>query len=82
MMDDSMKNDEVKPVRIPGVEEVGLVIRNYNGVHTLFTTDGKLLANQGCGGHFFYVGDNPRFTTFRTAFLVDGVKVDSGPSVK
>lgn len=71
---------DIKPVQIKGVEEVHLVIRNVNNVDTLFTSDGKLIANQGCEGHFFYIGDNPRYKTFRTSFLVDGVKVDTGPA--
>jgi hypothetical protein len=70
-------------VKVPeGVEIVKLAVRKVNGVDMLFTSDGKMLANQGCEGHFFYVGDNPRYTTFRTAFLVDGENVDLGPSIK
>lgn len=71
----------MKPVKLKGVEEVTLVIRSVNGIETLFTSDGKILANQGAGGHFYYIGDNPRFKTFRTAFLVDGDKVDMGSAI-
>ena len=72
----------MKSVKVEGYEEVSLVIRSVNGIETLFTTDGKLLANQGDGGHIFYQGDNPRYKTFRTAFLVDGINVDMGSSIK
>jgi hypothetical protein len=71
----------MKPIKIEGVEEVNLVIRNVNGIDTIFTSDGKLLANQGAAGHFYYIGDNPRYKTFRTAFLVDGKKVDTGSAM-
>lgn len=72
----------MKPFKIDGVEEVRLIIRNVDGSDLLFTSDGKLLANQGAGGHFYYIGDNPRFKTFRTAFLVDHKAVDTGEAFK
>lgn len=71
----------MKPTKIDGVEEVDLVIRNVDGIDLIFTSDGKLLANQGCGGHFYYIGENPRYKTFRTAFLVDHRKVETGESL-
>lgn len=71
----------MKSVRIDGVEEVRLVIRNVDGVDVIFTSDGKILANQGTNGHFYYIGDNPRYKTFRTALLVDHDKVDVDKSV-
>ena len=72
----------MKPAKIKGVEEVRLVIRNVNGSDLIFTEDGKLLANQGSGGHFYYMGDNPRYKTFRTSFLVDHMDVDTGGALK
>ncbi len=68
----------MRPAKIKDVEEVKLVIRNVNGLDLIFTEDGKLLANQGSGGHFYYIGENPRFKTFRTSFLVDHKSVDTG----
>lgn len=68
----------MKAAKIKGVEEVKLVIRNVDGNDLIFTSDGKLLANQGSGGHFYYIGENPRFKTFRTSFLVDHRNVDTG----
>lgn len=59
----------------PKFEEVHLEIRDVNGVDMLFTSDGKLLANQGSNGHIYYVDGNPRYKTFRTSFLVDRKKV-------
>jgi len=72
----------MKPVVIENVEEVSLVIRNVDGLDLLFTSDGKLLSNQGSGGHFYYIGENPRYKTFRTSFLVDHKAVDTGESLK
>lgn len=72
----------MQPVKVKGVEEVSLVIRNVNGQDLIFTSDGKLLANQGIGGHIYYIGDNPRYKTFRTSFLVDHNKVDMGTAIK
>lgn len=72
----------MKPVKVEGYEEVYLEIRDVNGVDTLFTSDGKVLANQSATGHYFYIGDNPRYKTFRTSFLVDGKKVDTAKAVK
>ena len=72
----------MKPAQIKGVDDANLIIRNVDGTDLLFTSDGKLLANQGSGGHFYYIGDNPRFKTFRTSFLVDHNKVDTGPALK
>jgi len=74
----------MKPAKIKDVEEVKLVIRNVNGNDLLFTEDGKLLANQGANGHFYYihVNDEPRYKTFRASFLVDHDKVDLGDSLK
>ncbi len=72
----------MKAAKIKGVEEINLVIRNVDGNDLLFTEDGKLLANQGIGGHFYYIGENPRYKTFRTAFLVDHKSVDVGAALK
>lgn len=63
----------------PDIETVGLQIRTLNGVKCLFTTDGKLLANQCneglCTGHFWYAKDpnrlNVQSETFRATFLID-----------
>lgn len=72
-----------KPIAsVEGFEEVNLEIRNVNGVDMLFTSDGKVLANQSPAGHYYYIGDNPRYKTFRTSFLVDGKKVDAARSVR
>jgi len=70
----------MKAVKIKDVKEVKLVIRNVDGNDLIFTDDGRLLANQGCGGHVYYIGENPRFKTFRTSFLVDHNNVDMGES--
>jgi hypothetical protein len=74
----------MKQVKIENVEEVRLIIRNVNGMDLLFTEDGKVLANQGSNGHFYYIdiNDEPRYKTFRTAFFVDHDKVDTGESLK
>lgn len=72
----------MKTVKRPETEEVNLIIRNVNGVDTLFTEDGRLIANQSTEGFFYYVGNNPRYKTFRTSFLVDHRKVDVGPAVE
>ena len=72
----------MKPMKVKDVEEVRLVIRNVDGIDLIFTSDGKLLANQGVEGHFYYIGENPRFKTFRTAFLVDHMNVETGESIK
>ena len=73
----------MKPVKLDdAVETVNLVIRNVEGNDLIFTSDGKLLANQGAGGHFYYIGENPRYKTFRTSFLVDHDKVDTGGALK
>jgi hypothetical protein len=72
----------MKAAKIKGVDEVRLVIRNVDGLDLIFTDDGRLLANQGEAGHFYYIGENPRYKTFRTAFLVDHVNVDTGESLK
>lgn len=72
----------MKTISVKDIQEVKLVIRNVNGLDLLFTSDGKLLANQGAGGHFYYIGENPRFKTFRTSFLVDHDNVDTGESIK
>jgi hypothetical protein len=74
----------MKQVKINDVKEVKLIIRNVNGMDLLFTDDGKLLANQGSGGHFYYIDvqGEPRYKTFRTAFFVDHDKVDTGESLK
>lgn len=71
-------------VKVKDIEEVRLIIRNYKGMDLLFTEDGKLLANQGSGGHFYYIDVSgvPRYKTFRTSFLVDHVNVDLGESLK
>lgn len=52
---------------------VGLEIRSINGQDALFTTDGRMLANQCENGHFYYVRDESgkRIKTFRIAFVVD-----------
>lgn len=71
----------MKAVKLKQFEEVKLVIRNVNGIDLLFTEDGKLLANQGDGGHFYYIGENPRYKTFRTSFLVDHKNVDTGEAL-
>jgi hypothetical protein len=68
-------------IKAEGIEEVCLEIRSLNGIDTLFTSDGKMLANQCAEGHYFYIGENPRYKTFRTSFLVDGKKVDTGKAV-
>jgi hypothetical protein len=65
----------------PKFEEATIEIRNVNGVDLLFTSDGKLIANQGDGGHIYYVAGNPRYKTFRTSFLVDNRKVKQQGSV-
>ena len=75
-------NKYMKTVKVTDVEEIGLVIRNVDGLDLVFTEDGKLLSNQGAGGHFYYIGENPRYKTFRTSFLVDHIKVDTGESLK
>ena len=72
----------MKAVKVKDIEEVNLVIRNVDGNDLIFTSDGKLLANQGYGGHFYYIGENPRFKTFRTSFLVDHKAVDTGPALR
>jgi hypothetical protein len=74
----------MKAAKINGIEEVNLVIRNVDGNDLLFTSDGKLLSNQGSGGHFYYIDVNgvPRYKTFRTSFLVDHKAVDTGPAFK
>jgi len=72
----------MKPAKVKNVEEIKLVIRNVDGNDLIFTEDGKLLANQGSGGHFYYIGENPRFKTFRTSFLVDHDNVDTGEALK
>lgn len=72
----------MKPVKLEEFEEVKLVIRSVNGIDVIFTEDGKILPNQTAEGHIFYVGDNPRYKTFRTSFLVDGKKVDMDKAVK
>ena len=72
----------MKAASIKDIEEISLVIRNVDGNDLIFTSDGKLLANQGYGGHFYYIGENPRFKTFRTSFLVDHVAVDTGSAFK
>jgi hypothetical protein len=68
----------MKPAKIKGIEEIELVICNVNGNDLLFTSDGKLLANQGSGGHIYYIPGSIRYKTFRTSLLVDHktVKVD------
>ena len=68
----------MKLAKIKGIEEIELVICNVNGNDLLFTSDGKLLANQGSGGHFYYIPGSIRYQTFRTSLLVDHktVKVD------
>ena len=64
----------------PKLEQVSLEIRNVNGVDLLFTSDGKLLANQGNAGHIYYVDGNPRYKTFRTSFLIDNKNIkQQGP---
>lgn len=74
----------MKQVNLKDIETVNLVIRNVDGVDLIFTDDGKLLANQGTGGHFYYIDSQgePRYKTFRTAFYVDHDKVDTGKSLK
>lgn len=72
----------MRPAKIKGIEEIKLIIRNVDGLDLLFTEDGKLLANQGSGGHFYYIGENPRYKTFRTSFLVDHKKVDTGKALQ
>jgi len=68
----------MKLAKIKGIEEVDLVVCNVNGNDLLFTSDGKLLANQGSGGHIWYIEGSIRYKTFRTSVLVDhkSVKVD------
>ena len=67
----------MKTLSHPGLETVGLEIRSLNGKDALFTTDGKLLANQGETGHIYYVRDDRgrRYKTFRASFLVDNESV-------
>ena len=74
----------MKKAIVKNIEEVRLIIRNVKGMDLLFTEDGKLLANQGSGGHFYYIDvqGEPRYKTFRTAFFVDHDKVDTGGSLK
>lgn len=47
-----MKKSDV--IDIPGVETVGLVVREYQGYDCLFTTDGKLVASQVKGDTFHW----------------------------
>ena len=72
----------MKTVKVSDVEMVSLVIRNVAGNDLIFTSDGKLLSGQGAGDHFYYIGDNPRYKTFRTSFLVDHSNVDTGEALK
>lgn len=65
----------MKSAKIQGIEEVELVICNVDGLELVFTSDGKLLPNQGCTGHFYYVNGNERYKTLRTAFIVDHRKI-------
>jgi hypothetical protein len=67
----------MRPAKIEGIEEVQLVVCNVRGVDLLFTSDGKLLPNQGSGGHIYYIDSagEPRYKTFRTSFLVDYKKL-------
>lgn len=76
----SQQKDKSVSFSHPKLEEVTLEIRNVNGVDLLFTSDGKLLANQGSEGHVFYIHENIRYKTFRTSFLIDNKKVkQQGP---
>lgn len=66
----------MKTLSHEGLETVGLEVRSLNGKDALFTTDGKLLANQGESGHIFYLNDSAgRHKTFRASFLIDNKKV-------
>lgn len=65
----------MKTLSHPGLEVVGLEVRSLNGKDALFTTDGKLLANQGENGHIYYLIENGRHKTFRASFLIDNNQV-------
>lgn len=65
----------MKTVPNAGIEEIGLEVRSLNGRDVLFTTDGRLLANQGENGHIYYLNENGRHKTFRASFLIDNAKV-------
>lgn len=71
----------MKTINQQGIETVGLEIRSLNGFDALFTTDGKLLANQLEKGHIYYLAeDGSRNKTFRASFLIDNCKVtQQGP---
>jgi len=80
--DDRKGNHRYTVANIKDTDEAKLVIRNVNGVDLLFLEDGRLLANQGCEGHIYYINGESRYKTFRTAFLVDHKNVDTGRALK
>lgn len=76
----------MKPVKSKEFEEVKLVIRNYKGNDVLFVVgeggDLKMLPNQSTEGHFYYIGSNPRWKTFRCSLLVDNNTVSQGAPIQ
>lgn len=66
----------MKVLSHPGLETVGLEVRSLNGKDALFTSDGKLLANQSENGHIYYTTDETgRHKTFRATFVVDNDQI-------
>jgi len=72
----------IKTVTTNGIVQ-SLVVKNADGHLALYTQDGKLLAGQQEGAHFYRVDDGKeRHLTLRLAFVIDGkdvqVKMDDG----
>lgn len=71
-------------IEVPDVETVGVEIRAYNGRECLFTTDGKLIANQIEGMGFpWIIKHNPKDPstyerTFRVTLKIDDKLVRQG----
>lgn len=73
-----MKQDNLNPIEIEGVERVELIVRNIEGEGVLFTEDGQMIGHQIAHmGHYYYMGHGTdRVKMFRATFRVDSMKSD------
>ena len=71
-------NEALAPVKIDGLDNVKLVVRNVDGEGVLFTEDGKIVGHQVADmGHYYYMGHGKeRVKMFRATFRVDNMKSD------
>ena len=70
--------ENLRPVKVDGVETIKLIVRNIDGEGVLFTEDGKMIGHQISNmGFYYYSGHgSERVRMYRATFIVDEMKSD------